>query len=85
MTLEGDRVQLARVLAEQHSEFLRAAWRLEQSARMVPAVDEAEWQGPMRGRYDRVLADLRALLTAAVSELRLARAETGIALNTLNP
>jgi hypothetical protein len=85
MIWESDRAQLARELADQHDELLRAAWRLEQSARMVPAVDEAEWQGPMRERYDQVLAGLRSVLTAASSELRRARAETGAALHTLNP
>lgn len=83
MTINSDRERLIALLSGQHEELLRALWRLEQSERMVPTVDEAQWQGPMRWYYDRVLADLRAALEGASSELRRARRETYTAVQTL--
>ena len=83
MAREIERAQLATLLSRQDDELVHALWRLEQSSRLVPTVDEAEWQGPMRWYYDHVLGDLRASLAAAIAELRRARRETNIAVQTL--
>jgi hypothetical protein len=83
MTINSDSERLASLLSGQYDDLLRALWKLEQSERMVPTVDEAQWQGPMRWYYDRVLADLRSVLAAASTELRLARRETHAAVQTL--
>jgi hypothetical protein len=44
MTAPYNTDRLADALAAQHSDLLRAAWRLEQAARLVPAVDETAWR-----------------------------------------
>jgi hypothetical protein len=83
MTATPDAERLAEVLVAQHHDLLRAVWRLEQAARLVPSVDETAWQGPARWQYDWVLAGLRRALGDAASELTLARDKTLMAVRTL--
>jgi hypothetical protein len=83
MTAPYNTDRLADALAAQHSDLLRAAWRLEQAARLVPAVDETAWQGPARRQYDWLLGRLRSALVEASGELALARDKTLTAVRTL--
>jgi hypothetical protein len=83
MTLSNDAERLAEALVAQHHGLLRASWRLEQAARLVPPVNDAAWQGPARRRYDRVLAGLRSALVEASAELADARDKTLTAVRTL--
>jgi hypothetical protein len=75
---------LLAALDRQHRQLTTAVARLEEDAqRLVPAINDARWQGPARLAYEVALWQLKRSLDGSTAQLRSARDHTAVALRTL--
>ena len=76
--------QLRSALIRQRNELGTIVHQLEREQRLVPPVDDVQWQGPARGAYEMLVDRLRDTLAAAVSALRAAEHSSDTAIATLD-
>jgi hypothetical protein len=75
--------QLRQSLSRQRSELDAIVQQLEREQRLVPPVDDVQWQGPARGAYEMLVDRLRDTLAASLTALRAAERSSATALATL--
>ena len=79
----AEREQLRSALIRQRSELGAIVYQLEREQRLVPPVDDVQWQGPARGAYEMLVDRLRDTLAASVQALRAAERSSDTAIATL--